>query len=96
MALEIKTVVSFNGPLVRAQVAFGKHLSLRSSFSREMPFHFDQVEKSCPMQRVAGFRVLACMWLRDFQKRGHNEPSESPMLSIGSTLAAWLSCFVFG
>lgn len=29
-------VVIFNGPLVRAQVAFGKRLSLENSFSREM------------------------------------------------------------
>lgn len=31
-------VVIFNGPLVRAQVVFGIHLSLENSFSRECNF----------------------------------------------------------
>lgn len=39
-------VVIFNVPLVRAQVVFGKHLSLENSFPREMQFHFDQAEES--------------------------------------------------
>jgi len=89
-------VVTFSGPLVRAQVAFRKHLSLGNSLSGEMQFRFDQVEEPRPVQRAAGFRIVACTWLGDVQKRGRWEPSPSHVLLAGSGLAAWLSRVVLG
>jgi len=61
-----------------------------------MQFRFDQVEEPRPVQRAAGFRIVACTWLGDVQKRGRWEPSPSHVLLAGSGLAAWLSRVVLG
>lgn len=48
------------------------------------------------MKHVAGFKILARKWLRDFQNWGRNELSQGPVLLTGCGLVTWLSCSVSG
>lgn len=77
-------------------MAFGNRLSLGDSLSREMQFHFDEVEECCLMLCMADFRILACMWL-GFPKTGAvRRPLEWPTAGrqqAGGVLV-WLRWFV--